>query len=259
MLAVLVWRPSGRWWVGRRLGAASTIGRPATLPSPRAMSIAAVGVCLVVVPQVGGPRTVVAGVAVGVVAFGVGQLRAARRRRTVRRQQADVLAALGLIAAELRAGALPVHVIGSIRESVPALAPAARAAELGGDVPAAMREAAAAPGCGLLRDLGGAWHVAERSGARLVDVIERLEQTARSDRDIAREVEAGVGPARATGRLMAVLPVIGLLLGSGVGGDPVAVLTGTWVGAGCLAAGAGLACAGVGWIERIATSVDVSP
>jgi tight adherence protein B len=57
---------------------------------------------------------------------------------------------------------------------------------------------------------------------------------------------------------MAVLPVLGLSLGAGMGADPVQVLTGTVVGAFCLAGGLALACVGVAWVDRIVASVDAA-
>ena len=50
---------------------------------------------------------------------------------------------------------------------------------------------------------------------------------------------------------VAVLPLLGLGLGAGMGADPVHVLTGTVVGSLCLAGGVGLAGAGVVWVDRI--------
>ncbi|MFI5429189.1 type II secretion system F family protein [Aeromicrobium sp. UC242_57] len=139
------------------------------------------------------------------------------------------------------------------------LVPAAQAADLGADVAAALRDAGSAPGREALRDLGAAWQVADRAGAPLAAVLGRLEQSVRDDHDLEREIQAGVAPARATGRLMAILPVVGLVLGSGLGGSPFSMLTSTWPGSMCAAAGCALACLGVVWIERIATSAERPP
>lgn len=160
------------------------------------------------------------------------------------------------MSAELRAGILPQRALQGLAPEFPFLTAAARAADLGGDVPAALRAAADESGAELLAELSGAWLVAERAGAPLSRVLDRLEETARGELEIEREVESGLAPARATGRLMAVLPVFGLALGSGMGGDPVAVLTGTYPGVLCLAAGCALACVGVAWVERIASSAE---
>ncbi|MET0448841.1 MAG: type II secretion system protein [Aeromicrobium sp.] len=250
-LAVLLGRPSGRWWVRRRLGRGG-----GAVPGGWVAGLGVLaGVGAVTrVPAVSPPRIVLAATVAAVAVFVARQVRAARDRARVMRRRGEIVELLVLMAAELRAGVLPGRMVTGLADDFPMLLPAARAAELGGDVVAALHEAAQVPGHELLRDLGGAWHVADRSGAPLADVLARLAQAARIERDIAREAEAGVAPARATGRLMAVLPVVGLLLGTGMGGSPVGVLTGTWIGVSCLAAGCALACLGMAWIERIAAS-----
>jgi len=206
--------------------------------------------------DVAGPHLVVVAVAVGVAAFGLRQWRRAVRRRRLGDRRRQVAEAIGLMSAELRAGILPQRALQGLAPEFPFLTAAARAADLGGDVPAALRAAADESGAELLAELSGAWLVAERAGAPLSRVLDRLEETARGELEIEREVESGLAPARATGRLMAVLPVFGLALGSGMGGDPVAVLTGTYPGVLCLAAGCALACVGVAWVERIASSAE---
>jgi tight adherence protein B len=57
---------------------------------------------------------------------------------------------------------------------------------------------------------------------------------------------------RATSRLLAVLPLAGLALGYGFGGDPVGFLAGSAPGQLSLVVGVALGCAGVLWTERIA-------
>lgn len=219
-----------------------------------ALAAGAAGVSLL--PRLSGPGVLVGLTAAGVAVFLAHQVRRVRARARVAARRAEVGELLGLMTAELRAGALPHRMLVGLVTDFAFIASAARAAELGGDVAAQLHEASSVEGREVLRDLAGAWHVAERSGAPLADVMDRLEQSARAARDLAREVASGVAPARATGRLMAALPVLGLLLGSGMGGDPVSVLTTTWVGALCLSGGCALACAGVAWIERIADTVD---
>jgi tight adherence protein B len=250
-LAVRLRWPDGRSWVRSRLDDVPPQLSPGGV---LAAGLAAGAVVVPWVPRPSGPGVVVASTTAGVAWFAVVQVRRARALRRAAARRAEVGELVGLMAAELRAGVLPQRMVEGLAAEFPVLAPVARAAALGGDVPGALREASSPPGRGLLRDVAGAWSVSERSGAPLAVVVERLGQSARTEREIVREVESGVAPARATGRLMAALPVMGLLLGSGMGGDPVAVLTGTWLGAGCLAAGCALACTGVVWIERLASS-----
>lgn len=252
--AILLGRPPGRWLARQRLAVVVERRRPGRKVLVLAVVLAVfVGVGVV---GVSAPQAVLVITGAGVLGFGVRRWRVERRRRRLRERRVQVSEAIGLMSAELRAGMLPQRVLTGLVPDFDFLAAASRAADLGGDVPAALRLAADESGAELLGELAGAWLVAERAGAPLARVLDRLEETARGDLEIEREVEAGLAPARATGRLMAVLPVFGLALGSGMGGDPVAVLVGTIPGVLCLAAGCALACAGIAWVERIASSAE---
>lgn len=251
IIAVVLWHPAGSAMTRHRL-----TGEPVVIVRGISWAVVGAGVALAVVSGLPGPRLVLAGTVVGVAGFAVRQFRSAQAQQRVRQRRREVSDLLGLMAAELRAGLLPARTLTGLGEEYVFLAPVARAADLGGDVAAALREAGGVSGREVLRDVGSAWHVAERVGAPLAAVLDRLELSVRDDREIDREVQAGVAPARATGRLMAMLPAVGLLLGSGLGGSPISVLTGTWIGSLCAASGSLLACLGVAWIERIAISAE---
>jgi tight adherence protein B len=198
---------------------------------------------------------IVVATAAGAALFALRQVRLARHRRSSVRIRAETTMALELLAAELRAGTLPTYALAAVAENATSLRAAATAARHGGDVGAALVTAGASPGAEVLVDLAGAWQVAERAGAPLAGVLERVAAGVREDTEVDRDVQAEAAPARATGRLMAVLPLLGLSLGAGMGADPVHVLTGTIGGALCLAAGVALACAGIAWVDRIVASV----
>lgn len=251
--AWLLARPPGIWLARERLLLLRrrTV-QPATLVSPL---VAVICVC-VVVAGLPPARMITAMTVGGVTWFAVRQMRAERARRRARVQRDTVAEALGLMAAELRAGILPQRVLAGLARDFSFLAAASRAADLGGDVSSALQRQSVAPGCELLSAVASAWMVAERAGAPLARALDRLESSTRGDREIEREVQSGVAPARATGRLMAVLPVVGLTMGSGMGADPITLLTGTVPGALCLAAGSMCACAGVAWVNRIATTAE---
>lgn len=253
VVARLLWRPPGRWIAVERLGPpAKRAFRPVLFVAP----VAAVVVLGVVFAGLSAARVMLGATVGGVSVFAVRQVSAERRRRRAHARRGAVTEAVGLMAAELRAGIIPQRVLAGLAPDFAFLAPAAHAAELGGDVAEALRAAGVEPGGELLIELASAWFVAERSGAPLARVLDRLEETARDDHEIEREVQSGVAPARATGRLMAVLPVLGLSLGAGLGGDPVALLTSTVPGALCLAGGSACACGGLAWINRIAASAE---
>lgn len=168
------------------------------------------------------------------------------------RNRDEVAEAVEAVAAELAGGMLPVHALAHIADDVELLEPAAFAAQFGGSVGEAMRVSGLEPGADQLTGLAAAWEIAERSGAPMVSVLERLAESMRDEREILREISAGVGPAKATSRLMAVLPAFGLVLGSGLGADPVDTLLNTLLGSVLLAAGCTLSAVGVLWVDRIA-------
>ena len=177
-----------------------------------------------------------------------------RTRRATRRLQAvDICDAL---VTELRSGQPPGRALTWVARSWPDVGHASSIAELGGDVPAALRQLAGRPGSEPLARIAAGWEVAHRSGAGLADVLDRLSRSLRDDEDVRREINASLGPTRATARLLAVLPVFGLGLGYTMGADPLGVLIGSTLGAMCLAAGAVLAVAGLFWVEHIADRAE---
>lgn len=256
LAAALAVRGGARRVLPRR----SLPGPAARRVSPRLprldLDAAAVAVGVVVV-LLWGPDVLLLGLTASLATHLVLRLVARRRRQALaaagRRQVVEVCDALS---AELVAGQPAVRALQRVADSHDVLAPVARAAALGADVPPALDDAATAPGAGGLRSVASAWRVAERTGAGLAAVLGRVAAGLRSDQAAAAEVEASLGPPRATAQLLAVLPGFGLLLGSGLGGDPVGFLLGSFPGQVCLAVGAGLAALGVWWVERLADAVE---
>ena len=75
--------------------------------------------------------------------------------------------------------------------------------------------------------------LADRTGAPLAELVERIEADARAtDRGLAAAAAQAAG-ARATAWLLAALPLGGIGLGYGIGVDPVAVLLHSTVGGAC--------------------------
>jgi tight adherence protein B len=190
-------------------------------------------------------------VAAGAIGALVVRSRIAARTQAVRRR-ARVVETCDQLAAELSSGQAPPRALRHAAMTWPDLAPVAAAAQLGSEVPAAWRMVAERPGADSLRSVAAAWQVAERSGAGLALVLERISEALRAEDAVRREVDAALGPPRATARMLAALPAFGLLLGIGMGGDPVGFLLTTPLGAGCLVTGSGFAVAGVWWVDRLA-------
>lgn len=182
-------------------------------------------------------------------------VRAGRRRRAALRLEDRVLEVCEAISGELGAGQPPVRALRRCVEAWPELAAVATAAELGADVPAAMRRLGRRPGASALVPIAAAWQVTQESGGGLAAALARSVDTAREARATRRIVAGELASARATAQVVALLPVAVLLAGSGVGGDPWAFLLDTPAGLGCLGAGLALTFAGLWWIERIAAAV----
>ena len=194
---------------------------------------------------------------VGVLVVAAGQRLIARRRAAARaaKRAARVQAYCESVAADLAAGQPPHRVLAGSVAEFPEFAAVASAAELGADVPDALRRLARSPGAGELRLVAAAWQVAHRSGAGLADALEQVGRGVRARRRAARLVAAELAPAHATARMMACLPLVFVLAGSGLGGHPVAFLTGTTPGLACLSAGLALSYVGLEWLQRIADAV----
>jgi tight adherence protein B len=191
-----------------------------------------------------------------VVASGVGRLISRRRAARAADRIADqVLAVCDAMASDLGAGQPPLASLRRAAEEWPDFAPVAVAGQMGADVPSQLRELAHRPGAGQLRMLAATWQVAHDTGSGLATAIGQAAEAIRADRRTARLVGSELAAAHATARMLAVLPVGVLLLGTGIGGDPVGFLTGTTGGLVCLAVGLGLSFTGLLWLERIADRV----
>jgi tight adherence protein B len=181
-----------------------------------------------------------------------------RRRRLLAvsvRRRGQVLGVCELIAADVRAGLPPGAALAAAAKQWPEFGVVARAAELGADIPTAMRALADLPGAGQVRVMAAAWQVAHRSGAGLASALDLAAATLRDEKATASVVATEVASARATASILALLPVGVLVLGSGVGGSPWSFLFDSAPGVVCLAIGIGLAHAGLAWLDVIADGV----
>lgn len=166
---------------------------------------------------------------------------------------AAVLEVCDLLAAELAVGRPPGAALRAAGHQWPPLGPVVEAFHLGADVPAALRSLARdRPGAADLRLVAGAWQVAHHSGHGLAAALARTSRGIRARRRTRRLVDSELASARATARLVALLPLAVLLMGSGAGSDPWGFLLTTPIGLACLASGLGLIGLGLWWIERLA-------
>jgi tight adherence protein B len=178
-----------------------------------------------------------------------GDRRAAEERRALVREACEVMAT------ELRAGREPVAALEAAAGTFPALAPVVATSRMGGDVPTSLRSIQL-PGAEGLARLASAWTVAAASGAGLADVLDRVSAGLRDDEDLRAEVAAQLAAPRASARLLAALPLLGLTLGVGAGADPIRFLVGNPYGLLCLALGVALAVTGLAWVDRLSRNAE---
>jgi tight adherence protein B len=216
----------------------------AEVPLPALAAVATGGVAVLL------STPLVAVLAGGCAAFGA---RAELRRRAGVQEEARVTAlveALTALGAELRGGrsleeATRAAVAACADEdSGRALARAVRTPEDGGP------EADGELGRALAR-VAAAARLSGRTGCSLAAVVSAVEDDLRARSRQRLELRSATAGSRASAALLAGLPVLGLVMGGGVGADPWHVLTATPTGQVLLVAGVGLEVAGLAWSARL--------
>lgn len=206
------------------------------------------GVALVVVTVRAGP---VLGVAAALVAATAARLLGdVARARAAERSAARLLAGVRVLVAELSAGAAPDVALLVAAEMDGSRAAyflaAADAVRTGGDVAAAVAEDP-----DLVR-VGQAWSVARRTGAPMAAVLERVVADLVARREHGRSVDAALAGPRSSAAVLAVLPVLGILLGVAMDAEPLTFLFGSSAGQVVCLAGVGLDVVGLAWTRRLA-------
>jgi tight adherence protein B len=178
------------------------------------------------------------------------------RWRHARHSHSALIEVLSGLRDELRSG-------GGLREAFeraasgcrhPAIARAVATSRLGGDVPAALQaDGEEQP---VVLSLAALWEVSEGSGAALAGALDRLVAGAEQAEQVRREVGAQLAGPRATVRVLALLPLIGLGMGLLMGADPVGFLLGTPWGWACLVLAALLEAAGLFWMRRLVSGIE---
>lgn len=176
------------------------------------------------------------------------------RRDAERRGRRATVAALAALAAELRSGQPPATAL-RVADPTGAVWPSAiAAATYGADIADALR--ADAHERSELRSLAACWEVSAQAGAGFEAAVDRLAQAARIADDIRGQLDVQLAGPRATGRLLALLPLIGIALGELAGADGIGWLLGSPLGLACLVLGVGLDVLGFVWTSRIAARLE---
>lgn len=197
---------------------------------PRRSAVVVAGTAALIAGAAGGP--VAAVIAAVYVATAVVVVAARRRATADAKAFAAALAAVGAIAADLRAGNDPLVALARVRSRLQPV----EADSMSRRVDAALR-------------------VAEDTGAPLADLLDRLETDGRTLGRARASATAQASGAQATAWLLAALPAAGIALGTGVGADPVHVLLRTPLGAACAGGAMTFQIVGLAWTQRLADSI----
>ncbi|GAA5147846.1 hypothetical protein GCM10025768_08560 [Microbacterium pseudoresistens] len=164
-------------------------------------------------------------------------MRTMAKRRVLRRksgEEAMPIEAVRTLAVLLQAGATPVAAWRHLAETGES---AAAAVSTGLERGRSLTEAIRARG-GAWREVAQAWAIAATVGAPLAEALRVIADALDDASATSDEVRVALAEPAGTARLMQWLPLVGLLLGAGLGFDTLTVLFTTGAGIGCLIAGA---------------------
>lgn len=170
-----------------------------------------------------------------------------RRRATARARATATL--LGHLIADLEAGAAPGTALGRAAEEATAVPEvtrlvhaAATHARRGHDPATVLADQ---EDLAELAEIGKAWGLAQRHGMALTGLLRtQREQITQRLRHEAATTASLQGP-QATALILSALPLAGIVLGSGMGANPVAWLLGGGLGGTLLMVGTALNCVGL--------------
>lgn len=248
LLAMMLVAPSGARRIAHRLGRTSPVARRVV----GEVTVAGLAVCAAgIVALLGwGPGAGAVVTSTGLLVVTVlGAVRGAVRRRRRTRRAAEVAQACDLVGSLVAIGHIPEAALVLAAEDCAVLEPVVAAHRVGTDVAAALRVAGSRPGGEGLVRLAQAWEVGARTGAPLGKALAAVAEAVRRDRDIERVVMAELAGPRASGQVLGVLPLVGLLAGFLMGGDPLRFFVTGVLGPVCLVLGTSLACSGLLWTE----------
>ncbi|MFI6816758.1 type II secretion system F family protein [Nonomuraea sp. NPDC050328] len=130
------------------------------------------------------------------------------------------------------------------------------AARDGGEVARTLREIAPRTGGEGFHRLAACWEVSVTVGSGLSALVERVARSLRTAQAHRQDVAAQLAGPRATARMLAALPALGLLMALALGMDPFGFLLGSLPGLACLLLGLALDACGLWWTHRMAVQAE---
>ncbi len=175
-----------------------------------------------------------------------------RNQTTLVKQRTEFARACTVFANQLRIGQVPTVALRQSAADCPVFVPVVAAVEVGADIGQAFREIGRQPGYQGANQLAMAWEMCAQSGAPISRVVDRIAESLRGEELCQKAILTELAAAKATSKLMAVLPVLGVILGFAAGGNPVTFLTQTLIGQICLILAISLSMSGLLWGARLA-------
>ena len=164
------------------------------------------------------------------------------------------IAALAALSAELNAGQPPASALVAADPERLVWPKAIAALAVDADVAAALR--ADGESHAFVGSLAACWSISSNTGAGLAAAVSSLADSARAAESMRGDISVQLAGPRATARMLALLPLLGVAMGQLAGSDPISWLLTTPIGLACLAVGLGLNAVGFWWTRRIAMRVE---
>jgi len=181
-----------------------------------------------------------------------------RRRQRFPSAQEKLAVALRTLSAELRAGCAPTEALRRAGGTPPLWPRALAAAHFGEPVDAGLLEDARTnlEISQQLRQLAACWSVGVVRGSSLAVSVERLALSIRAQQELRATLRSELSAPRATSRMLALLPVIGILMSYLLGANPIAWFLGSAAGLAVFATAVVLTVVGSVWTRRIVNQVE---
>ncbi|MDL4818218.1 type II secretion system F family protein [Actinomadura opuntiae] len=122
--------------------------------------------------------------------------------------------------------------------------------------PAHLADLADEPGAEGLRLLAACWRIGSERGGTLATVLDGLAAALRDEEAQRQDVAVQLAGPRATARLLAGLPLLGLGMAAALGAHPLTFLCGSLPGLACLITGIALNATGLYWTRHLAKSAE---
>lgn len=179
-------------------------------------------------------------------------VRHARARRSIEATQRQVAEACQVMAGQLAIGEIPAMALASAAEDCDVVRPVAAVQRVGAAVPPELRAAGQKRGAEGLVALAAAWELSVRLGAPAAALASSVAEGLHEEQRLRQTVETELAAARATGKMLAFLPLVGVLMAALIGADPAHFLLTTWPGRLCVLLAVVLTSVGVVWTETLA-------